>query len=910
MELRARARGPLRRAARSRWRTCITLQQARIKLGAGGRARAVTLPRRPAGGHADRARLRDARAGCARQLPGALYESGARSSRCACPTTPRSASPRSSRRPTRCWPSSATLPKGRVKRSRGTRRAPLPCAAGRRSISLAPGRCAAGPVRPRPPSHASHDQGCSHSPRPCAARRWRRRDRRRAAAASPATPSRPSTATPINKADFNHWMNVAAKSSRPGQRGRARSAGLHEVRRGQAQDHADAGQGPAEGRPTRSSRPSASRSTTQLRDQVLQLLISFQWIQGEAEATRASRSPTPRSRSPSTSRRSRPSRRTPTTRSSSRPPARPRTTSSSASSSTCCRTRSATRSSRARTTSPTPQIAGLLQQEQGALRPARAARPARRADQGQGQGRRRRKAALESGESWTTVAKKYSIDDASKARAASCRRRPRAAGEGARRRRLHAPRRASSSARSRPSSATTSSTVDKVTPASQQTLAAGQGRRSSRRSQSQNQQKALDAFVKDFTKRWKDKTECREGYVTQDCKNGPKATPTPTAAPRPRRQQTPPADADAGTTPAGERGRDEIVEALARLDALTRRLRRECPWDREQDERSIVPHTVEEAYELADAAAPRRRRQAARRARRRALPGPLPVAAARGARRRRRWPRSPSTCRQKLDPPPPARLRRGRGRQRRRGAAQLGRRSSRPRTGREPGIFGEVPGEPARRRCTRARCSAARRRRGFDFDHVPYEARRGELEELRGGARRARSASTRSATCCSPPSTSRASCKVDPGAGAARRGRALPRPRRGRGRASPQRDGARLGRSRRPTRSSRYYAQARLNEEPPTDEPDRDASTPARSSTPRQPDRRGRGRAALRRARAAPRCPSGASTGEFEATELRDGGDAYGGKGVTKAVGNVNGEIAEAVARPRRDRPGRASTAR
>ncbi len=41
--------------------------------------------------------------------------------------------------------------------------------------------------------------------------------------------------------------------------------------------------------------------------------------------------------------------------------------------------------------------------------------------------------------------------------------------------------------------------------------------------------------------------------------------------------------------------------------------------------------------------------------------------------------------------------------------------------------------------------------------------------------------------------------------------------------------------------------------------------------------------------------PSGASTGEFEATELRDGGEAYGGKGVMQAVGNVNGEIAEAV---------------
>jgi enolase len=47
-----------------------------------------------------------------------------------------------------------------------------------------------------------------------------------------------------------------------------------------------------------------------------------------------------------------------------------------------------------------------------------------------------------------------------------------------------------------------------------------------------------------------------------------------------------------------------------------------------------------------------------------------------------------------------------------------------------------------------------------------------------------------------------------------------------------------------------------------------------------------RGRAAV---------PSGASTGEFEATELRDGGDAYLGKGVTSAVGHVNGEIAAAV---------------
>jgi enolase len=47
-----------------------------------------------------------------------------------------------------------------------------------------------------------------------------------------------------------------------------------------------------------------------------------------------------------------------------------------------------------------------------------------------------------------------------------------------------------------------------------------------------------------------------------------------------------------------------------------------------------------------------------------------------------------------------------------------------------------------------------------------------------------------------------------------------------------------------------------------------------------------RGRAAV---------PSGASTGEFEAVELRDGGKEYGGKGVSRAVANVNGEIADAV---------------
>ena len=45
-----------------------------------------------------------------------------------------------------------------------------------------------------------------------------------------------------------------------------------------------------------------------------------------------------------------------------------------------------------------------------------------------------------------------------------------------------------------------------------------------------------------------------------------------------------------------------LEQALVDLQRLTERLRRECPWDREQTARTIVPHTVEEAYEVADAA--------------------------------------------------------------------------------------------------------------------------------------------------------------------------------------------------------------------------------------------------------------------------------------------------------------------
>jgi MazG family protein len=49
-------------------------------------------------------------------------------------------------------------------------------------------------------------------------------------------------------------------------------------------------------------------------------------------------------------------------------------------------------------------------------------------------------------------------------------------------------------------------------------------------------------------------------------------------------------------------GGDGLEAALVDLQELAERLRRDCPWDRAQTERTIVPHTVEEAYEVADAA--------------------------------------------------------------------------------------------------------------------------------------------------------------------------------------------------------------------------------------------------------------------------------------------------------------------
>lgn len=89
--------------------------------------------------------------------------------------------------------------------------------------------------------------------------------------------------------------------------------------------------------------------------------------------------------------------------------------------------------------------------------------------------------------------------------------------------------------------------VTATTPGNQQTLAQSQASIKQQLT-AQQQQQALSKFVKDFRKKWEGKTECRSGYVVQDCKEykKPKAPTTP-AAPATPQTSTP---SQATTTPA------------------------------------------------------------------------------------------------------------------------------------------------------------------------------------------------------------------------------------------------------------------------------------------------------------------------------------------------------------------------
>ena len=140
------------------------------------------------------------------------------------------------------------------------------------------------------------------------------------------------------------------------------------------------------------------------------------------------------------------------------------------------------------------------------------------------------KSALQSGQPWAKVVKQYSVDDASKANGGKLPGQAKGTLEKSLDAAVFA---AAKNKLTGPVKTQFGYYVFRVTKIKQATTQSLADAKTTIKSTlvSQKQQKALDTFVADFRKRWREKTECQNGYTTSDCKNGPKPTPTPSAAP-------------------------------------------------------------------------------------------------------------------------------------------------------------------------------------------------------------------------------------------------------------------------------------------------------------------------------------------------------------------------------------------
>lgn len=156
------------------------------------------------------------------------------------------------------------------------------------------------------------------------------------------------------------------------------------------------------------------------------------------------------------------------------------------------------------------------------------------------------RAAIDGGQSFASVARKYSIDQATKADGGELTGVP----KGQQEKSLDA---ATFKAPMNKVSGPVKTQfgyyvfdVTKITPSKQQPLSSSKAS-IKQLLISQKQQTTLDTFVKDFQKKWKDRTECQKGYETTDCSNAPKpkpSTPAPATTATPQ-QNAPPAN---GTT--------------------------------------------------------------------------------------------------------------------------------------------------------------------------------------------------------------------------------------------------------------------------------------------------------------------------------------------------------------------------
>jgi parvulin-like peptidyl-prolyl isomerase len=138
--------------------------------------------------------------------------------------------------------------------------------------------------------------------------------------------------------------------------------------------------------------------------------------------------------------------------------------------------------------------------------------------------------ALDSGQSWKAVAKKYSVDQASKSKGGQLAGVAKGQQEPAFDKAIFAAKKGKLTGPVKTQFGWYVFEVTKVTPTKQQTL--DESKTSIKQIlASQNQQAALKKFGDDYRNRYKKETDCRKGYVVDDCKNAPKKKATTTTAP-------------------------------------------------------------------------------------------------------------------------------------------------------------------------------------------------------------------------------------------------------------------------------------------------------------------------------------------------------------------------------------------
>ena len=135
--------------------------------------------------------------------------------------------------------------------------------------------------------------------------------------------------------------------------------------------------------------------------------------------------------------------------------------------------------------------------------------------------------ALEDGDTWSAVAKKYSIDQASKGQGGSLLGIAKGSQEKAFDDALFTAKKGVLTGPVKVQFGYYVFQVQKITPAKQQTLKEASPAIKQELT-TQNQKEADDKFNRDLRKKWKERTNCREGFIMDQCKNAPKPKPTAT----------------------------------------------------------------------------------------------------------------------------------------------------------------------------------------------------------------------------------------------------------------------------------------------------------------------------------------------------------------------------------------------